>query len=141
MANLTIKRTPIDEVFRVIALPLAAQSVFQGGGACIDVATATCKKMASGNTNLVRVGNFEESADNTGALAPYVLVRLDFERFGTWYDSATGGGAVTVSNLFADVYMLDDHTVTTSSSGNAKAGRVWKVDTVKGVLVESQGRF
>jgi len=44
--------------------------------------------------------------------------------------------AVTASNLFADVYILDDQTVTTASSGNSKAGRVWAVDA-DGVCVES----
>jgi hypothetical protein len=33
--------------------------------------------------------------------------------------------------------MQDDHTVTLSNSGTSKAGRVWGVDAVKGVLVES----
>jgi hypothetical protein len=51
-----------------------------------------------------------------------------------WWDNASGGAAVT--GLFSLCYMLDDHTVTNASSGNSVAGRVWAIDTTKGVLVQ-----
>lgn len=138
MANLTQGRGTRETRAKTIALPLAAgQKVWQGGIACADTSTATVKKGASGNANLLRIGEFAESVDNTtGGVSVNVLVSLDHEIVFRSYDNDTGGNAVTASNLFNDVYILDDHTVTTVSSGNSKAGRVWSVDSINGVGVE-----
>jgi len=138
MAALTQGRMTRETRIKTIALPLAAgQKVFQGGIACADTSTSTVKKGASGNANLLRLGEFAESMDNSaGGSSVNVLVSLDKEIVTRSYDNDTGGNAVTTSNLFTDVYILDDHTVTTSSSGNSKAGRVWAVDSTNGVAVE-----
>ncbi len=123
----------------VVSLPLAAsQSVFQGGIACADITTGTVKKGAAANANLLRIGEFNETFDNSaGTGTVQVNVLLDHEVVCRWYDNDTGANKVAASDLFSDVYILDDHTVTTSSSGNSKAGRCWAVDSVKGVAVES----
>jgi hypothetical protein len=137
MAALTVARTRRPRPMKNIPLPLAAGAkATQGGMACIDVSAGSAKPGAAGNANLVRVGVWAETVDNSGGgtTAP-ALAELDHEIVGLWFDNATGGAAV--SALFADCYMLDDHTVTSTSSGNSKAGRVWAIDAVKGVLVES----
>jgi hypothetical protein len=138
MGALTQKRMTRNETFRTKSLPLSAQSVFQGGMACYDTAAlGALKKGASGVNTLVRIGNFAENADNTAAGAPFVNVRLDKELFAAWYDNATGGGAVVMATHgFGPCYISDDHTVTSTAGSNAIAGRVWDVDSVKGVLVE-----
>lgn len=64
------------------------------------------------------------------------MVNLDREVVARWYDNDTGT-AVVAANVGSDCYILDDHTVTGSSTGNSVAGRVWQVDSVKGVLVEA----
>lgn len=140
MGALTQARTSKAKTLGTVSLPLGAGlKAFQGGIACADTSAAVVKPGASGNANLLKIGEFAESVDNSaGTGTAQVNVRLDHELDGRWYDNATGGNAVTASNLFADCYILDDHTVTTSSSGNSKAGRVWGVDTIKGVLVVSQ---
>lgn len=139
MSALTQARMSEEFQFSSIALPLAAsQSVFQGGIACADTTTGTVKKGAAANANLLKIGEFAETYDNSaGTASVQVLVRLDHEVTAYFYDNATGANAVTATDLFTDVYILDDHTVTKASSGNSKAGRVWAVDAVKGVAVES----
>ena len=120
-----------------IHLPLATnQTAWQGGRAAIDTSTGTVKACASGNTNLVPIGDFTESLTTTSA-AGTIGVALDHEIVCRWWDNVTGGNAVTT--LFTTCYMLDDHTVTNSASGNAAAGRVWALDATKGVLVENTG--
>lgn len=139
MAALTQKRMTRNETFRTKSLPLATgQTVYQGGMACYDTAAlGALKKGASGTSTLVRIGNFAENADNSASGAPFVNVRLDKELFAAWYDNATGAGAITMAtNGFGPAYILDDHTVTATAGSNAIAGRVWDVDSVKGVLVE-----
>ncbi len=137
MADLTQARQPIQKnLSGAIPLPQAASTeVFQGGAACIDIVTGTVKKMAAGNANLVRIGNFFESNNNTTTATQQVMVQLDHEVVCQWYNNATGAAAVVT--LFTNCYGLDDQTVTVTSGTNSIAGRVWAIDTVKGVLVET----
>lgn len=129
--------------YDVVPLPLASgsgQTAFKGGIACIDTSAHNAKVAAAGNANLIPVGEWIQQYDNTsGTGTVQVMCRLYQEITVRWYDSDTGGNAVTVSNLYSDVYLLDDHTVTTSSSGNSKAGKVWAVDAVKGVGIVPAG--
>lgn len=141
MSALTQARMPIETRYKSLALPLASgagMKAWVGGIACLDTVANVAKPGASGNANLVKVGEWMENVDNSGGSAPtQVLVSLDHEVVVRWYDNATGGAAVTTSNLFATAYMLDDHTVTSSSSGNSAIGRVWALDPIKGVAVET----
>ena len=138
MAALTTKRGTKNEVLKTVSLPLATgQTVFQGGMACYDTAATGAVKKGAVSTTLVRIGNFAESADNSAGNAPSVLVKLEREVFADWYDNATGAGAVLATDIFGTAYIVDDHTVTRTSTGASAAGRIWDVDSVKGVLVES----
>lgn len=138
MAALTAKRMTRNEVFRTKSLPLTSgQTVYQGGMACYDTAAlGGLKKGATGVNTLVQIGTFAESADNSAGAAPYVNVKLTIEHWGDWYDNSTGAAAVVAASIFGPCYIADDHTVTITAGSNAIAGRVWDVDTVKGVLVE-----
>jgi hypothetical protein len=142
MAALTDKRMTRETRFKNKAFPLdASTKVFQGGIACGDTATGLVTK-AQAATGLLKIGEFAESVDNSsgaaGALS--VLVSLDREVIARWYDNDTGT-PVAAANVFSDCYLLDDHTVTATSAGHSVAGRVWAVDSVKGVLVESYNAF
>jgi hypothetical protein len=139
MASLTQPRLPKETRYKNIALPLGAGlTAWQGGIACLDTAANVCKPGASGNANLIKVGEFLESNNNSaGTGSSYVMVSLDVEIVLKWYDNATGAGNVTSSYLFDDVYVNDDHSVTTTSSGNSEAGRVWALDPIYGVAVQS----
>lgn len=138
MAASTIARTPKTVSWQTMALPLAASTnAYQGCMACIDTSTNTCKPGASGNANLIRVGDFAETVLNTASTTTPVLVRFDKEKQLEWYDNDSG---TPVTALFANCYILDNHTVTGSSSGNSVAGRVWQLDTVKGVLIETSSQ-
>jgi hypothetical protein len=138
MGALAAGRAPITAALNVISLPLdGSQKATQGGAACGDTSTGGVKPMQA-STTLVRIGTFEQSVDNSASTAATtVLVKLEKEVLATWFDNATGANKVLASDLFNDVYGLDDHTVTKASSGNSKVGRVWAVDATKGVLVES----
>ncbi len=139
MSALTQPRMGIELVLNTVSLPLAGSvKAWQGGMACIDVSANLVYPGVAGNANLVRVGNFEESVDNSASTATtFVLVNLDHEVVCQWYDNATGGAAVTAADLFASAYILDDHTVTITAGSNSVAGRIWAVDSVKGVAVET----
>jgi hypothetical protein len=130
---------PIETRWKNIPLPLAAAATaWQGGIACLDTSAQDVTPGAAGSTTLIKVGEFAESFDNSaGTATTTVMVSLDRELVLRWYDSVTGGNAVTASNLFSVCYIADDHTATMSSASNSKLGRVWAVDAVKGIGVES----
>lgn len=139
MSALTAAFQPYGDPVTIknIHLPFAANTTaWAGGRAAIDTAAAVVKPCASGNANLIPIGTFKESI-TSAASPPSANVTLDHEIVCRYIDSVTGAGAVTAANIFATVYMASDHEVTTSASGNARAGRVWGVDAVKGVLVEN----
>lgn len=137
MAALTQARMAREKRMKNIALPLAAGAkAFAGGIACGDTSDGTVKQGQT-STTLVKIGEFAETFDNTsGASAVNVLVSLDREVVARWYDNA---GDVVAADLFQDAYIVDDHTVALSSATNtrSKAGRIWAVDSAKGVLIES----
>ncbi len=137
MSALTQARSDVVVRFKSVPLPLAAAlTAYTGGMACIDIVAGSCKPGVAANANLVRVGSFAESIDNSaGTGTAAVMVKLDKELVGQWYENATGAAAVVT--LFTNAYILDDHTVTVTSGSNSIAGRVWAIDTVKGVLVET----
>lgn len=138
MSALTGPRIQREFRAKNIALQLAAsQSVQLGGIACGDTSDGTVKKGAV-STTLIKIGEFAETVDNSaGTGTTGVLVSLDREIVCRWYDNATGANKVLSSDLFNDVYIQDDHTVTKASSGASKAGRVWAVDANLGVAVEA----
>ncbi len=137
MSALGQARVPTPVTLGTIPLPLKTLLIaYSGGMACIDSADGCVKPGVSGITTLTRVGNFAESVDNSANTgSANVLVKLDKEIKAQWYDNATGGAAVVT--LFTSAYVLDDHTVTATQGSNSVAGRVWAIDTVKGVLIET----
>lgn len=139
MSALTQARMGIEQTIKNFSFPLAGSvKAWQGGMACADTSAGVVTPGVAGSTTLLRIGEFAESIDNSASTATAkVLVFLDKEIVVRWFDNSTGGSAVTAANLFSDVYIADDHTVTTTSSGNSKAGRVWAVDSLKGVAVEA----
>jgi hypothetical protein len=141
MSALSGPRAGRQETIKSRNLVLAASTaVYAGGVAAIDTSANVVTKQVAGNANLIAVGTFEASVDNSGSTATaYVHVTLSREINCYWLDSATGANAVTAANLYENVYMLDDHTVTTASSSNAVSGRVWDVDATRGVLVQFNG--
>jgi hypothetical protein len=141
MAALTQARMTRTSTLSTVSLPLAASTaVYQGGMACYDTSAHVVTKGAAANANLVPIGYFNENVDNSASTATtFATVNLFHEITVSYWDNATGGNAVSASNLFTQVYILDDHTVTTSSSGNSKAGRVWGVDSANGVAIEAEG--
>jgi hypothetical protein len=124
-----------ERTFKSLPLPLdhgAGMIAYKNAMACVDMSTHTIKPGAAGNTNLVRIGVFDDAYDNSsGSATVQVLVNLDQELCGRWFDNATGGAAVT--ELFTEATIIDNNTV--GSTGDGNAGVVWMLDAVKGVLV------
>lgn len=127
-----VKFSAIDHVAGKI------EQVYQGGRACIDTSTGLIAK-AFASTTLVPIGVYVE--DQLTVSGQTVLVDLDKETTARWYLNSTAGDLIAVAQIGSDCYLVDDNTVAKTSNSGARsvAGRVWRIDTIKGVLVEPHG--
>lgn len=110
-------------------LAAAAPAAWEGGIACFDSARPGFVYPYAVSVNTMSpIGWFSESVDNSagGSTVP-VGVKLNREIQLSYWDSVTGGGAVTVANLGTNVYLASDHEVTTTAGAQSHSGRVWLV--------------
>jgi len=123
--------------FSAIELPGKTEQVWQGGRACVDT-TAGLVAKGFASATLIPIGVFTESQSTPSGGT--VHVALDREVIARWYVNSASTDQITAADLLKDVYAVDDQTVakTSGSSTRSIAGRVWKVDSVKGVLVETR---
>jgi|HubBroStandDraft_2_1064218.scaffolds.fasta_scaffold00255_13 hypothetical protein len=133
---LTQPRSPDTFPLSAVALPVVAGApkVWNGARVYLDVIFGGIRPGIAGNQNLFVAGDAEETVDNSGGstTAP-CLVRLADELHCEWLDNST---ASPVTTLFGLCYVDSDHSVSALAAGNSVAGRVWALDTVKGVLVQ-----
>lgn len=111
-----------------LSFPLPAGFSCQIGSAMgIDSANPGAVYPMAASTTLTPIGSALQAV--TGSSTAQVGIELDRERNISYWDNATGGNACTVANsLGVNQYFQDDHTITTSASGNSHSGRVWIVN-------------
>lgn len=138
MSALTSARSTWKRALSTVQLPLpTAYTAYAGGVACLDTASpGAVYPAAAASSTQIPVGVFVNTVANTSGANVNVTVELNVEVWCRNWDSVTGAGAVTISNLLQEVYMASDHEVTTTAGSNSKAGRVWDVDG-NGVWIQS----
>jgi hypothetical protein len=102
----------------------AIAAIDLGSGKVVPAATAT---------DLLVIGKFAETIDAT---AGDKLVNISFGReiWVEWF--ANDSTSVAAVDLGALCYLKDDQSVTITPTGASIAGRIWGVDSTKGVAVE-----
>jgi hypothetical protein len=122
-------------VAKNLELPAANEAVFKGGVACWDTSTGLATKGVA-STTLIPIGTYAE--DRAAVAGGTVLIILFRELNAIWMVNAAGGEAVTASQLGGLAYLRDDNTVGVDDDTNTLSvlGRVWRIDSVRGVLVE-----
>ena len=111
----------------------AATLIFAGGIVCINAAGRAVK--GSTSTTLRAVGMADSRADNSAGAAGAIRVKV---RRGCYqFANSTGADQVTLANLGADAYIVDDQTValTTGTGTRSVAGTIRDVDA-GGVWIE-----
>lgn len=118
-----------DGKLKKTTFPLLAGAKAWEGGACgFDTGAFGGVKQMAVSATLQAIGWFLGSYDNTaGGASVAIGVELYREHDISWWDSVTGGGAITTANLFQLVYWASDHELTTVATGASVAGRVWQV--------------
>lgn len=135
---LSNKRAVKSKRIRTFEFLHDAQTVYQGGIACIDQADGLAKKGAA-DPSLVPVGLYCESEVIASGGAAIVELFNDVEAY--WFVNHASD-AVDAADVGKLCYMADDNTVReTSNSGASPAmGMVLAVDAAKGVLVDVSKR-
>ena len=105
---------------------------YKNGLAAINLGTGKVVP-ATASTNLLVIGKFAETIDATAA-DKLVNVQLSREVWIEWL--ANDSTSVAATDFGALCYLKDDQSVTITPTGASVAGRVWGVDSAKGVAVE-----
>lgn len=130
------KMRPMKYVtFESVELDAKNEAVYRGGLACFDTSTGLVAK-GFASTTLIPIGTFAD--DSAAAASKKVVVKLFRPVQAVWMKNAAGGEAVVAANIGGLAYIRDDETVGVDDDTNTLSvmGRVWKLDSVKGVLVE-----
>lgn len=106
---------------------------WKNGIATIDLSTGKCEP-GHVESDLFYIGKFDETIDATLA-ETMINVNLGMEIEIEWWANDTVS-PVTAAMLCSVCYILDDQTVSSDGSGRSTAGRIWAVDSVKGVAVQ-----
>lgn len=91
---------------------------------------------ASTRTDLFVIGKAAETVDATAGDKP-LNVRLAREIWVEWL--ANDATSIVATDIGALCYLKDDQSVTITPTGASVAGRVWAVDSARGVAVEFLG--
>jgi hypothetical protein len=106
-------------------------------GALVGFDTASPGLLVRGDASatFTAIGHVTESK-TLGASGGKIHVTLFKERTAFWYRQ--GPDAVVATDIGGFAYALDDQTVNRDDNTNTLSvlGRVWRIDTLKGVLVE-----
>jgi len=135
MTALAANRAVREERWTYKEFTLASGNIaYQGGAAFYNMAT---NKVVPGqaSSTLVYIGTFVDKVDASAA-DKTVNVHLIEEVVITYFANATAGDAVAATDVMKDCYFLDDQTVTITRAAHVVAGRVWVVDSTKGVGIQ-----
>lgn len=134
MTALVAGRRRSEEVLIKKQFTLLSGTIAYKGGKCVVVPNTGKVRPAIAGLGYVEIGTFEETVD---ASAADTLVNVNLNRqvvVEYWVNSGTN--AVAATDLLAMAYNEDDNTVGISQAGFSPAGRIWGVDSVRGVAVE-----
>ncbi len=125
-------RARSGRAYKYMELTLTATKVAYRGGRAVLVAGEVVPATATSGGH--PIGIFAEDKDATSA-AKAVTVELEPEIIAEWFLNATSTDAIVAADVGKICYHADDQTVGILG-GRVAAGRIWKVDATKGVLVQ-----
>lgn len=133
MTALTRAITPNEIKGKLYRLPVAADAIIKGGAVVVLKSDGYATK-ATTATSLRPIGIAEptDSIDNTGGDDGEIFVEV---RSGIWgLQNSSGGDEITVADIGATVYLVDDQTVA-KTNGGATRSAAGAVRMVEGSLV------
>ena len=134
MTALTQDRNTLRRNGDQIEPPVAASTKIYGGSiVCINASGYAVPGATS--TTLKAAGVAEDRADNSAGIAGDIRVRLS--KGPHKFNNSTAADAITLADIGADCYIVDDQTVAKTSGTDSRsvAGKVFDVDA-DGVWVD-----
>lgn len=141
MTQLTDKRGRDREIVNKLELVFTGSKIFEGARVGIIMVGANAGKVAEANAfmNMFNIGTSFRTYDASAADV-VGTVELDQEFETEWFDN---GSSIAATDVLKLCTFLDDTSVVhgTAASvaatlGSQQAGRIWGVDTIRGVRVE-----
>jgi hypothetical protein len=135
MSALTASRLTKQVVSAGMSLLSTPEQTYAGGACGFDTSTGLVKKWAA-STTIIPLGTYSEDKLVTSGGSVHVNFPSEFRL--QWFANSASTDTITQTEVGSNCYIVDDQTVakTSNSSARSIAGRVFKVDTVKGVLVK-----
>lgn len=128
MTALAADRTTPKRIAQRLSLPVAASSlIYAGALVCVNSSGFAVK--GSTSTTLKAAGVAQQRVDNSAGADG--ALRIEVDRAGAHlFANSAAGDAITLADLGASVYIVDDQTVakTSGSSSRSIAGKVVDVD-------------
>src|SRR5690349_13112334 len=123
---------PRKSFVREMDLPCAASVKFYRNAVVAwDASDISASPAGTGtDTDMYPVGTAMNAPDNSSGSKGDLKVHVDLFQPVECVVLANdpGAGALDADDLLTIVYMLDDQTVTSTSTNNSKFGRLWKID-------------
>lgn len=111
----------------------SGNKAYKNALAAIDLSTGKCEP-GHAETDLFVIGYFDQTVDATSA-EKSVRVNLVEEIEVEWLANSVSD-PIADTDLCSLCYVEDDQTVSALATGHSIAGRVWAVDSLKGVAVQ-----
>lgn len=122
------------EFWKNVEFTFASGDIGYKGTRCF-LNPATGKVVVVPAPGLIPLGMLLEDVDATSA-DKVCQVDLEDGIWIEWFANATSTDAVAATDIGKLGYHSDDQTVAITPLGKALAGRIWKIDSVKGVAVQ-----
>lgn len=137
MTALAKERMQQTERWKYRQFTLTGGKGFKGASAALSIAGATAGKavVPTAITGLFLMGKFAETID-AAAADKLINVELAEEIEVEWWANGTAGDAVAAADVGQLCYVKDDNTVSILPNGSSPMGRIWAVDSVRGVAVQ-----
>lgn len=133
MTALTDERMSSKEMWGLRLFTLASgKKAFKNGVCAIKLGTGTVVPGALAS-DLFVIGKFAETVDATAGAKP-VNVDLGIGIEIEWL--VNNAASIAATDLGSLCYLLDDQTAELAPNGGSVAGRIWGVDSVRGVAVQ-----
>lgn len=134
MVALTEGRVTKSRELRVVSRPLAAGvKIYEGSLSALTAAGYATPGAVS--TTLKKPGRARATVDNTGGAAGAKSVEIEYGCF--QYANSAAGDAITIADIGAIAYIVDDQTVAKTNGGATRsaAGEIVDVDA-QGVWIK-----
>lgn len=127
-------RSSKEDRFKFLTFTLLSGTIaYQGAGASLNGSGKVRPTRDASAATDFHIGTFLEKVDASAADKEVVIDLVEEVVVRWWKNSGTDIVSTDIGKI---AYFADDESVSINPTGRIPAGRIWKVDSIKGVAVE-----